>query len=246
MKKIITTFLFFAILILSGCQNSQFIIILTPTLEIPSPACEWPCTKEDRQTAQAMRATIEASATLTIPPTIPTDTPTHPPITPLPPSNTPPAGNTYTLMPGDLGWGSVYGTVTDETSGLPISGAAITCEHHSYTSPTLCTGITWTNDSGIFAFVPVFFHDTDRIIIRVEVPGYQNGIFWQDSFTFAALKADISLKKLPTPNPNASPTFSPVCTAPVCPAGQGRLACGLPEGCPGGCGTICATLTPTP
>lgn len=240
-KKTFALYLIAALLgLLSSCQQGGFIVLLTPTLENSSPACEWPCTEDDKKTAQAMYPTLTGTTT----PIPASETPIPPP--PGKPSNTPFAGFSYTPVTGDLGTGSVYGTVTDATSGIPIAEAAVTCEHSSYTSPVRCEGITWTNSSGIFAFVPVFFHDTDRIIIRVEATGYQPGVFEQNFFTFAELKAEIKLQPLPTPDPNASPTFSPVCTAPVCSAEKGRLTCGLPGGCPGGCGTICATLTPTP
>lgn len=45
----------------------------------------------------------------------------------------------------------------------------------------------------------------------------------------------------PEPTPTGSLTPMPVCTPPPCPP-PGSLVCGLPEGCPGGCGTICQTF----
>ena len=40
------------------------------------------------------------------------------------------------------------------------------------------------------------------------------------------------------PSPIATPTPFPVCTPPPC-SSPGYLTCGNPNGCPGGCGTIC-------
>ena len=52
----------------------------------------------------------------------------------------------------------------------------------------------------------------------------------------------------PTSTPSWTPTSTetPViyCTPPSCP--NGRLVCGNPSGCPGGCGTICQEYTDTP
>lgn len=47
-----------------------------------------------------------------------------------------------------------------------------------------------------------------------------------------------------TPTPTPTPTHIIYCTAPPCP--NGRLVCGNPKGCPGGCGTICQEYTRTP
>src|SRR6185295_16956639 len=46
---------------------------------------------------------------------------------------------------GDLGWGKIHGKITDAVTGAPISGATVTCSHHSYTSPATCSGSTTTN-----------------------------------------------------------------------------------------------------
>jgi hypothetical protein len=47
----------------------------------------------------------------------------------------------------------------------------------------------------------------------------------------------------PTSAPTASPTIMPVCTPPPCTADEVYFC---PESCPGGCGTVCATVTPDP
>jgi hypothetical protein len=49
----------------------------------------------------------------------------------------------------------------------------------------------------------------------------------------------------PTPTPTPTVTFMVVCTPPPCAIGT-RETYYCPGICPGGCGTTCATFTPTP
>jgi hypothetical protein len=151
-------------------------------------------------------------------------------------------GSSFVPSPGDLGWGSVYGKVLDAVTGNPVSEAVVTCTQISYTGRDPCQGITWTNESGIYAFVPVFFHDTDRITVRVEAEGYPPAEFEKSFFTTATMQADFHLTRSGT----VTPMPQLMCTAPACPADWGRLTCGNSQGCPGGCGTICEPFTPTP
>jgi len=101
------------------------------------------------------------------------------------------------LIPGDLGWGRVEGKIIDAVTGLPISGANVTCEHSSYTSPAPCAGTATTNTDGIYYFVNVFFHDTDTIKLTVEAAGYQPQEFSQTAFTTSGMEANFSLSPLP-------------------------------------------------
>jgi carboxypeptidase family protein len=96
--------------------------------------------------------------------------------------------------PGDLGWGFVHGKITDATTGAPIAGATVTCDHHSYTSPVLCSGTATTNADGIFIFGKVFFHDTDTIHLTVQAQGYQAQEVTQSSFTTADMESNIALQ----------------------------------------------------
>jgi hypothetical protein len=159
------------------------------------------------------------------------------------PTNTPPPWATVIPSAGDLGWGSVYGRIIDGVTFAPINGATVKCEHFSYTSQYPCSGITTTNSDGIYAFTPVFFHDTDRITLIVEAPGYNPLHFEESPFTRPELHADLGL--FPA---SAGGTFTPtpflMCTPPACSGGV--LACGDPNGCTGGCGTVCIPATPTP
>jgi hypothetical protein len=157
------------------------------------------------------------------------------------PSNTPPPGATVIPSVGDLGWGSIYGIIRDGVTNLPIEGATVKCEHSSYTSPYPCHGITTTNGDGIYAFTGVFFHDTDRITLIVDAPGYASLRFEQDFFTRPEFHADLGL--FPLTDGTFTPTPYLMCTAPACSGGV--LTCGDPNGCLGGCGTICLTATPT-
>ena len=161
------------------------------------------------------------------------------------PSNTPPPWATIIPSAGDLGWGAVYGTIMDGVTGLPIEGATVTCEHFSYTSPYLCNAVTTTNSDGIYSFTGVFFHDTDRITLLVEAPGYTPLRFEieQAFIPPANFRADLGL--FPVTDGTQTPTpFAIMCTPPACL--DGVLVCGEPNGCMLGCGAICIPVTPTP
>jgi hypothetical protein len=155
------------------------------------------------------------------------------------PSNTPPAGVTYIPSAGDLGWGSVYGVIRDAFTFLPIKDATIRCLHSSYAAEYRCQGVTTTNGDGLYSFTPVFFHDTDRITLIVEAAGYEPLYFEESFFSHAEMYADLALFPPATP----TPTSQISCTPPAC--SNGVLTCGDPNGCPGGCGTICQIASPT-
>lgn len=195
---------------------------MKPTLDAmltASPVCVWPCPSDSLTLTAEMGATLAAI-----------------------PSNTPPPWATIIPSVGDLGWGSVYGTIRDAVTNLPIEGATVKCEHFSYTSPYLCNGITTTNSDGIYAFTGVFFHDTDRITLIVEAPGYGPLRFEQTFFTRAEFRADLGLFP-PSADSTLTPTPFIMCTPPAC--SDGMLVCDSLNGCLGGCGTICVMETPT-
>jgi hypothetical protein len=156
------------------------------------------------------------------------------------PTNTPPSRAAITPSAGDLGWGSVYGTIVDGVTGLPLEGATIRCEQISYASRYLCNGLTMTNSEGKYIFNEIFFHDTDRIILLVEAPGYTPLRFEESFFTRPEFNANLGL----WPVDYVSPTPFIMCTPPAC--SEGSLVCGDPNGCSGGCGTVCMLETPTP
>lgn len=159
------------------------------------------------------------------------------------PSNTPPAGVTYIPSVGDLGWGAVHGVIRDAITFLPIEGATIRCQHSSYITEYRCQGVTTTNEDGLYSFTPVFFHDTDRITLIVEAPGYESLHFEESFFSHAEMYADLALFPPVTPTPTSTSSSQISCTPPAC--SNGVLACGNPNGCPGGCGTICQIASPT-
>jgi hypothetical protein len=170
--------------------------------------------------------------------------------TPIPTaSNTPPsiltplASTTPFPLAGDLGWGAVYGKVTDATTGAPIVNAKITCDHYSYTSPAPCQGDAFTDKDGNYYFINIFFHDTDRIHLRVSVPGYEPKEFEQSFFIFPELISDFSLSPSATLITPATPII--MCTPPLCAIGTNEVYF-CSGTCPGGCGTTCATFTPAP
>jgi hypothetical protein len=204
------------------CASDSLTLTAASAPNALTPVCVWPCESDSLTMTAAMGATFAAN-----------------------PSNTPPAWATVIPSVGDLGWGSVYGRITDGVTNAPIAGATIRCEHSSYSSPYPCNGSTVTNEDGIYSFTGVFFHDTDRITLFVEAPGYANLEFTQSFFTTPEFHADLGLFPAPVDGTfTPTPTFIIMCTPPACT--DGALTCGNPDGCPGGCGTICATLTPTP
>jgi hypothetical protein len=179
---------------------------------------------------------------------------------------------TATFMVGDLGWGKIYGEVTDAATGLPIVGATVTCSHYSYTSPATCNASTLTDQDGIFTFLNIFFHDTDRIQLEVRMQGYVTQTLNVDFLISPWLQSDFALvaetgipPAVVCTAPACGPYESLVCSAGDCTGGCG-LICATPAAictppvcaigtsevyycagtCPAGCGTTCATYTPTP
>lgn len=199
--------------------------VMGPTLDaiLTPAACDGLCPEDSMAATAAMALTFEAI-----------------------PSNTPPAWATVIPVAGDLGWGAVYGKIVDGVTSLPLEGATVTCEHFSYTSPYLCDAVTTTNGEGVYSFVPVYFHDTDRITLIVEAPGYAPLRFEEGSFTRPEFHADLGL--FPATTASLSPTPPPyvlMCTPPAC--AEGVLVCGaLDSDCPGGCGAVCMPWTSTP
>jgi hypothetical protein len=230
---------------------------MRPTLDAMlsgTPDCTWPCpsdsltmTAEMRPTLDAMMTDASDSLTMTAEMALPLDADSltltavmASTLAAIPSSTSPPWA---TIIPsvGDLGWGSVYGVIRDGVTNLPLEGASISCVHSSYTSPYLCNGITTTNSDGIYSFTGVFFHDTDRITLVVEMSGYTPLRFEQDFFTRPEFHADLGL--FPEAGGTLTPTPYIVCTAPAC--SDGVLTCGSPDGCLGGCGTVCIPASPT-
>jgi hypothetical protein len=216
----------------------------------PTPTCDGLCSADSMTLTAAMALTLEAiSPTPTCDGLCPTDSMAATAAMALTfaaiPSNTPPAGVTVIPVAGDLGWGAVYGVIADGVTNLPIEGARVRCEHFSYTSQYPCHGVTTTNGDGIYSFVPVYFHDTDRITLIVEAPGYTPLHFEEESFTRPEFHADLGL--FPATTESLSPTPPPymlMCTPPAC--AEGVLVCGaIDSDCPGGCGAVCMPWTPT-
>lgn len=102
-----------------------------------------------------------------------------------------------TRVPGDLGTGMIHGTITDASTGAPIQNASVSCEQHSYTNATPCSGTVLTNANGEYAFNNVFFHDTDTITLTVQATGYQTQKYSTNSFTTNDWKLDLKLDRLP-------------------------------------------------
>lgn len=99
------------------------------------------------------------------------------------------------LTAGDLGWGAIHGKVTDAATGAPIANATVTCEQHSYTPSTPCSGSSTTSADGSYIFNTVYFHDTDTIKLTVQATGYQTKEVTQSFFTFNDWEANITLNR---------------------------------------------------
>ena len=188
-----------------------------------TPGCElYPCPEDSYTLTAAMGLTMLAP----------------------PPSLTPIAGVTMVSGVGDLGWGAVHGRVIDTVSGLPLDGVTVQCAQSSYTSISqyTCRGVTTTNADGLYVFLPVFFHDTDRIILHFTAPGYSELRFEEGPFTRPEVHADVGM--FPETYMPHQPTPLLMCTPPPC--FNGMLTCTGSGGCPGGCGTVCIDFTSTP
>jgi hypothetical protein len=275
--------------LLMACQLGGYFVTVTPPSLKPtaSATCEWPCSEQDKLTAQALLATSSMANMLTVQAVSGTPTPycenwpcpadsltltAAASQTPgpscenwpcpgdsltltasagqilLPPSSTAPANVTIIPAAGDLGWGVAYGRITDRMTGHPVENAMIRCVHVSDRSPenVLGSGVTWTNADGLYSFSPAFFRDVDVITFTIEAPGYRRIESRVSFFAINALKTDFTLEPDSAGSISPTPTFMIMCTAPACSSGQGVLACGNPNGCPGGCGTVCNTFTPAP
>ena len=106
---------------------------------------------------------------------------------------------TAPLIPGDFGWGSIHGKITDAVSGALIVGATVTCEHHSYSSPSPCSGTATTDEDGIYFFENIYFHDTDSIKLTIQATGYQTHeiTLAVSSFAMPKMEANFSLNRAP-------------------------------------------------
>lgn len=196
---------------------------LSATFEISAtPVCDFPCPADSFTLTAAMGLTFVAI-----------------------PSRTPPPWATVIPSEGDLGWGAVYGSIVDGFSGLPLEGATLTCEHSSTVSLYLCNGVTTTNSEGMYYFTDVYFHESDQITLTVEARGYVPLIFDVGEALIPPADFLTDLGLFPLADGTATATPIPVmCTAPAC--SDGILVCGVPDGCPLGCGTICLPTTSTP
>jgi len=101
-------------------------------------------------------------------------------------------------IPADLGFGKVFGKVTNSVTGAPIAGATVTCEHSSYTSNEAgrCNRSVASDQDGNYLFENVFFHDTDTIILTINAEGYNSTTLRQASFTQAVFEANIQLTSI--------------------------------------------------
>lgn len=100
---------------------------------------------------------------------------------------------TPTVIPGNLGYGTVSGKVTDANTGAAIAGATVSCTHSSYTSTARCTGSTTTATDGTYAFPNIFFHDTDTITVSVAASGYISQSTTKNFFTTPGMTANFAL-----------------------------------------------------
>jgi hypothetical protein len=156
-------------------------------------------------------------------------------------ASTPPANVSIFPEVGDLGWGAVHGQVTDAVTGQPMEGVKVQCLHSSLHEEYSCEGTTVTDAEGHYIFAPVYFNSRDYISLIFEAPGYVQERLEEGPMAAPDVPADAGLY----PDDYPTRTYpAPVCSPPPCENGQ--LACGLAEGCIGGCGTVCRANTVTP
>ena len=130
-----------------------------------------------------------------------------------------PAATNTNPPAGDLGFGNVFGRVTDSATGTPIAGATVMCEQFSYVSNEAdrCNRSTTADQDGNFLFENVFFHDTDTLTLTVQAAGYNSTTSKHNSFTTAFLEANIQLSVLGSETTTTS-TGAVIANCPMFPA----------------------------
>lgn len=81
------------------------------------------------------------------------------------------------------GWTcDVNGAVYDQSAqpGNELAGIELTLIHSSNCSPTRGEHFTQANSDGVFAFDQIFYHDTDRIRIQIDIDGSAQTV-WDSS-----------------------------------------------------------------
>jgi len=150
---------------------------------------------------------------------VPTNTITRTPT----PNYTP----TRTVTPaGDLGFGSVSGTVTDAITGAPIAGAVVECNHGSIFTPyeEHCNYTATTGADGTYLFDNnIHFYMTDTVTVYVDAAGYGSRMIVVNPIPSANLVVDAPMSLLPTatrtptPGPSLTPTITPTRTTTLSP-----------------------------
>jgi len=121
-----------------------------------------------------------------------------PAATSLPATPPGPTSSPTVWVAGDLGYGTVSGTVTDSSTGEPVPGAIVVCEQHSYNPQAPCDGQRTALEDGSFVFENVFFHDTDNITLAVAADGYVSRSVGSSFFTQAGLYLEVALDPEPS------------------------------------------------
>jgi len=198
-----------------GGGNPTLTPTRTNTLTPVSTACDTPgsCTPTRTPTgcSPVIVVTSTPSPTMTPTPRVATAT-TTPSCGPIYITATP-----TPMVAGDLGYGTVSGTVTDANSGAPIAGALVSCSHTSYNSYPHCTGTTTTASNGTYSFTNVFFHDTDQITVSVDAAGYDSQSIVKSFFTTPGMTANFALVPSGAITPTPTATRTPTATSCIPP-----------------------------
>lgn len=224
--------------LLAGCIRTSE----TPSGQTPLATPELVTPAPDPMMTLAQFATETALAEIGSP--IPTETP---------PPFVAESFVTATWAPGDLGYGQIFGFVTDALTGAPLQFVTVICEQFSY-SLEKCNARVTTDENGYYVFENVKFSEGNEFFLFFAASGYQPQIAQLQRVTTTNWQVSVALF---TAYPIASDTPTPatlesivtpmaVCTPPLCAIGTSE-AYTCPSGeCPGGCGVTCATYTPTP
>ena len=116
-----------------------------------------------------------------------------------------------------LGYGPISGMVTDASTGAPIAGALVMCNHLSSYSPVAerCSGTRTTGADGTYVFSNVLFYMTDMITLDVDKTGYGSleiiktlhsapTMTW--NFAMPRWTQTPTITRTPTPGPSLTPT----------------------------------------
>ncbi len=102
---------------------------------------------------------------------------------------------------GDLGWKSIRGVIQSaQTGNLNVEGAELTLRHHSIVHPPGIELTTQVGADGSYMFPEIFLHDTDVLILRVDIddrPPVELRFTGEEAFHRTSVDIDLDNTEIP-------------------------------------------------